>query len=377
MYKVLRKQKQSWGDRMNFAFLFYLKDSFGGAERRIARIYNELCAEEKKIKCDVVVRGCNKETALRLFQQADCDITHFNRLLAFKSPLICLLYLIFTRRYKLVHFFDACNYNIAVQFACKLRGKKSIYTVCDYQEAYNILPESQMKRVKKQLHLADYIDLLNPTGEGFISQHIKHGKLSITPGTFTDLDVFVPQKKEKTIVYAAARLEDSKNPRLFIQGINNCKEVIKDNGCSVYLLGKGKDEQYLKDYIKQNELDQIVHMVGYDKTSKYLPTASVFFSLQKLENYPSQSLVEAAACGCYLIITDVGDSRKCADESFASFIKDDPNELSQSLIKYINFTEEQKEKIVRDARKFSEIHYSIEDSKKYFKELLLEAEKEG
>lgn len=361
---------------MNFAFLFYLKDSFGGAERRIARVYNELCAEEKSIKCDIVVRGCDKETALRLFKQADCDISNFNRLVAFKSPLVCLLYLLFTRRYKLIQFFSASNYNIAVQYACILSRKKSLYTVCGYQEACNTFPESHMKRVRKQLNLADYIDLLNPTGVPFVSQHIKKGSLSITPGTFTDLDVFVPKNKEKTIVYAAARLEDSKNPRLFIEGINGCKEEIDKKGYFVYLLGKGKDEQYLKDYIKQNNLSHIVQMVGYDKTSKYLPTASVFFSLQKLENYPSQSLAEAAACGCYLIITDVGDSRKCADETFASFVKDNPKELAEALSTYMQFEEEEKKEIIHNARTFAETYYSIESSKTYFKELLLKAEKE-
>ena len=362
--------------KINFAFLFFLKDSFGGAERRIARIYNELCKENKNIKCDIVVRGCNKKTALRLFKQADCDISNFNRILAFKSPLICLIYLLFTRKYELIHFFSASKYNIGVQYACKLSGKKSLYTVCGYQEACNKFPESHMKLVRKQLELADYIDLLNPTGRDFVSQHIKNGKLNITPGTFTDLDIFVPEKKDKTIVYAAARLEESKNPKLFIEGINLCKEYIKNNGYHVYLLGKGKEEQYLKDYIDKNELKNIVHMVGYDKTSKYLPKASVFFSLQKLENYPSQSLAEAAACGCYLVITDVGDSRKCADESFASFIKDNPNELANALKKYIDFSEHEKKTIVRKAREFSEAHYSIDASKEYFKELLLSVRKE-
>ena len=361
---------------MYFAFLFYLKDSFGGAERRIARIYNELCEENESIKCDIVVRGCDRNKALKLFKQADCDISHFNRLVAFKSPLICFMYLLFTRRYRLVQFFSASNYNIAVQCACKLSKKMSLYTICGYQEACNTFPEPHMKKVRKQLELADYIDLLNPTGISFVSKHIKKGKLSITPGTFTDLKVFKPQTKRKTIVYAAARLEESKNPKLFIEGINECKDEIRENGYYVYLLGKGKEEQYLRDYISQNRLSQIVELVGYDKTSKYLPTASVFFSLQKLENYPSQSLAEAAASGCFLIITDVGDSRKCADDSFAAFINDDPKKLAEELKRYISFSEEEKEQVIMNARKFSEENYSIEKSKAYFEKLLLDAEKE-
>lgn len=361
--------------KLSFAFLFYLKDSFGGAERRIARIYNELCAENKDLKCDIVVRGCNKEKALKLFKQADCKIDCLNRLIAIKSPLKCLFYLFFTRKYKLVHFFSASNYNVAVQYACKLSGKKTLYTVCGYQEACNTFPESHMKNVRKQLRMADYIDLLNPTGVPFVTQHIKNGKLSITPGTFTDLDVFHPEKKEKIIVYAAARLEESKNPRLFIKGINECQDSIRSNGYKVYLLGKGKEEEFLKEYVFNNNLTDIVKLVGYDKTSKYLPTASVYFSLQKLENYPSQSLAEAAASGCYLIITDVGDSRKCADDSFASFVKNDPDELAASLKKYFLMSEAGKLQVVNNARAFAKKNYSIEASKEYFKKLFLEVDR--
>lgn len=44
---------------MNIAFLFRLNDSFGGAERRLARVYNEICAENDDLNCDIVIRGCH------------------------------------------------------------------------------------------------------------------------------------------------------------------------------------------------------------------------------------------------------------------------------------------------------------------------------
>lgn len=362
---------------MRFALLFYLKDSFGGAERRLTRVYNELCAEDNSIQCDIVVRGCNKDTAMKLFKQADCCVENINKIIAFESPFMCLLYLLFTRQYKLVQFFSASNYNIAVQYVCKISSKLNLYTVCGYQEACNTFPEKHMKKVRKQLSLADFVDLLNPTGIPFVSRYIKSGKLSITPGTFTDLNVFVPQKKERTIVYAAARLEPSKNPRLFIEGIYICRNDIRKAGYKVYLLGKGYEEEYLKRYIKDHDISDIVNMVGYDKTSKYLPSASVFFSLQMLENYPSQSLAEAAASGCYLIITDVGDSRKCADESFASFIKDDPEQLADALKEYLRSDDEKRKKIIQSARSYAEKNYSIEASKEYYRNLLIQAESRG
>lgn len=358
---------------MKVVFVFWLKDSFGGAERRLARIYNELCADEQSIKCDIVLRGCGRDTALRLFEKADCDISNINRIIAFKSSILCLLYIFFSRQYRLVHFLGAAGFNVAMQMLCKISGKKSLYTVCSYREAYNIFPHTYMRKMITLLHRVDYVDLLYPSGYSYILQHIKKGKVSVTPGTFTDLSVFNPLEKEHILVYAAARLEDSKNPILFIKGINLCKKALRQEGFKVYLLGKGKYEDYLKQYIEDNNLSDFVEMVGYDKTSKYLPKAGVFCSLQKLENYPSQSLAEAAASGCYLIITDVGDSRRCADEAFASFINDSPEELAEAIKKYIELSDDEKKSVVKNARVFAEENYSIEASKEYFKSLLIDA----
>lgn len=353
---------------MSIAFLFGLKNSLGGAERRLTRVYNEICAENDDLKCDIVIYGCNLNTALALLRNADCDVSQINHIYAFKNRLKCLLYVLLLYKYKSIHFFGAGK--LIVQLACKLINKKNIYTVCSYKEAYNCLPKNQMGMVKFSLCLADHVDLLYPAGADFISQYVKKENLSITPGTFTDLDVFKPQKKSKTIVYAAARLEDAKNPILFIESINECRDEIRTAGYKVVLLGQGKYEEHLHNYVKENELTDIVCLTGYDRTSKFMPTASVFFSTQKLENYPSQSLAEAAACGCYLIITDVGDSRRCADESFAAFVKAEPKALAQALVKYIDFSQEEKEAIIAKARAFAEENYSIEKSKKYYAEIL-------
>lgn len=354
---------------MNISFVFGLKNSFGGAERRLTRVYNEICSENKDIKCDFIGRGCDKNKVLKKFQEADCSVENLNRIQVFKSQLrsfLCMLH----PSYKTVHFYGANKYNLLSLLICKLSNKKSIYTVCGYREAYNRFPTKHMIIVKIQLRLADHVDLLYPAGVNFISKYVKEGRLTVTPGTFTDLERFKPQEKEKTILYAAARLEDTKNPILFIESINESRDAIRKAGYKVILLGQGKYEKYLQNYVEDHGLTDIVHLAGYDKTSKYMPSANVFFSTQVLENYPSQSLSEAAACGCYAIITDVGDSRRCADESFAAFVKPDKRALSQALIEYLELSEQEKKAIVGKARAFAEEHFSIEASKKYYLDIL-------
>lgn len=357
---------------MNIAFVFGSKNikSFGGAERRLSRIYNEICVEKDDLKCDIVIRGCDMNTASALFRKADCDVANINHIYAFGSRLKFLLYVFSLSKYKIIHFFDASKQNIALQLICKLSNKKSIYTICNYGEAYNCHAVKRMRKVKLQLRLADHVDLLYPSGIDFISRYVKKGRPTVTPGTFTDLELFKPQEKKKTIIYAAARLVDSKNPILFIESINEARDAIRAAGYRVILLGQGKYEEYLHNYVKDHDLKDIVHLAGYDQTSKYMPMANVFFSTQVLENYPSQSLAEAAACGCYAIITDVGDSRRCADESFAAFVKPNKEALSQALVGYLEMSEQEKKAIVEKARAFAETHYSIEESKKYYLEIL-------
>nr|DAY92170.1 MAG TPA: Glycosyltransferase [Caudoviricetes sp.] len=355
---------------MDVAFMFCLKNSFGGAERRIVRVYNEISAENRDFKYDIIIGGCNLKNALIRIEQADCDLSNVNHICAFKSRIMCLLHILFAHKYKTIHFFGAGNYNVVLQLFCKICNKKSIYTICSYREAYNSASRKQMRRMKLQLRLADHVDLLYPSGADFVSRYVKKSRLTITPGTFTNLTLFKPQEKNKTIVYAAARLEDTKDPILFIESINDCADAIRAAGYQVILLGQGKYEEFLHHYVKDHELNDIVYLAGYDKTSRFMPAANVFFSTQKLENYPSQSLAEAAACGCYLIITDVGDSRRCADESFAAFVKPDKEELSQALVRYFALSDGEREDISAKARAFAEANYSIEKSKKYYMEIL-------
>lgn len=356
---------------MHVVFAFCLNNSIGGAERRLIRIYNEICSKNNDIKCDLIVVHESDEDIIRsLFKQADCDLDNINNVYVFKKRIKSLRYILFSRKYNVIHFFRADRFNTALLLIGMLTNKKRIYSVCVYPEAYNCLPQKNMLLTKLHLRLSNKVDLLYPKGRDFVSKYVRKEALSITPGTFTNLNTFKPQKKSKTIVFCASRLEDAKNPMLFIECINECKNIIRNSGYNVILLGKGKYEDDIKQFVNDNQLTDIVFLAGYDKTSDYLPNANVFFSVQQLENYPSQSLAEATACGCYLIITDVGDSRKCADNSFAAFVNANTEELSQALIRYIGYNDEKKREIVSNAREFAEKNYMIEKSQLYYLNIL-------
>lgn len=353
---------------MRVALVVFFSDNIGGATRRLIRVYGELCKENKNILCDIIAVKTGLSDVQTIFQNTDCAMEGFH-ILKFKRKLTALFYLLCTNKYQVVHSFGMGRFFMVLEKANRIKKKKNLLSICGYPDAYGLQPERLMKRVRRQLHDADYVDLLYPAGETFIKQYTL-GKLFITPGTFTNLKIFRPIEKEKKLVFAAARLEDNKNPMLLLRAVHLSQDHIRSNGYRVIVLGKGEYKTEMESYIQQNDLDDIIQMVGYERTSRYLPSAEIFLSLQRYENYPSQSLVEAVACGCYSIITDVGDSRKCANEEFAAFVEENASSVAREIIRYFGFSEEEKRKIVSSAREFALQNYSIEKSKDYYRMLI-------
>ena len=67
---------------------------------------------------------------------------------------------------------------------------------------------------------------------------------------------------------------------------------------------------------------------------KTLSKALVFLSLQERNNYPSQALLEAMACGCAVIATDVGETRRLVDDDVGFLVDKDAKSIA-AKIKYL------------------------------------------
>ncbi len=360
---------------MRTALMIYAKDSFGGAERRLLRIYNEFANEG--VLCDVIVYGCNENSIEKILEKADCSIKSFNAIYVFEKKIQSIKHIIHSSSYDIIHFVDTSSFNLLVAYICKIKHIRILFSICSYFIAKNLSPKSVRKITRRLLKISDHVDLLYPASYEYIHK-MAGDKVTITPGTFTDLSIFKPETKEKIIIFAAARLEDSKNPMLAILAAEQIQELLREQGYSVKLLGKDYDEDKLKKFIEEKKLSDIVKIIGYVKTSEVMPRAEVFLSLQKIENYPSQSLAEAAGCGCYVIVTDVGDSRLSATEEFAEFIPSDAEKLSNAIRRFIEKSADEKLSIIKKSREYAERNYNIINSKEYFKSLLFKlVESEG
>lgn len=102
-----------------------------------------------------------------------------------------------------------------------------------------------------------------------------------------------------------------------------------------------------------------------DRPFDLLGRSKIFLSLQKGNNYPSQSLLEAMASGCAIIATDVGETRKILDESRAILIPYDADALRMAICKLIEDAE-LTGRLAKNARDFVLTHQTVHSYAQYF-----------
>ena len=65
-------------------------------------------------------------------------------------------------------------------------------------------------------------------------------------------------------------------------------------------------------------------------------TSSIFVSLQEGENYPSQSLLEAMACGNAIVATDVGETWRLVDAQNGTRVVPEANAVASAIVALFN-----------------------------------------
>ena len=349
------------------ALILYSDTDFGGVERRLIRIHNEL---GKSNQCDIIVRGTSLNPFKERLLKADCDVSNIHKIITFNDNFKCLLYLIFIQHYDAVQYNDVCGFHQILAQIYRNSSTRTVFTAAFQDYAYGLIDDKVRQNLVKLLNISHKVDVLFPAGKEYFKKICKNTQISVTPGTFTNTELFIPAIKEKIILFAAARLEKEKNAVLLVEACNICQDVVRQYGYTILICGQGFEERYLRNLINQYGINDIVSMPGYVKISKVMPIAEIFLCIDLIDNYPSQTIAEAVSCGCALICTDVGYSRKCGSEKFTTFIPNVPKVLADKIVYHIKMPENNKKNIVKMARKYAEEHYSIRESANYFRRLL-------
>ncbi len=182
---------------------------------------------------------------------------------------------------------------------------------------------------------ADLVDCLYPRfGQNEWLSELG-SKVRITPCSFTDFTYFSPRSKEDVVAFVG-RLVSDKNPLFLVEAANilNKQNLVRD--WTFVILGDGPLLNVIVDDIKRKGLESSFLILSAYSSREVLSKSSIFVSLQKRENYPSQSLLEAMSCENAIIATNVGDTRRIVTPECGLLIDDSPRDLARALAILMN-----------------------------------------
>lgn len=135
--------------------------------------------------------------------------------------------------------------------------------------------------------------------------------------------------EEDSLIYIG-RIEESKGIKRLLEVFKNVVENIPDK--KLYLLGKGNLEEYVSKFIRDNNLEKNVFMLGYvENPYPYIKKASYVILLSEAEGFPTV-LVESLALGKGFISTPVGGTKELNNSHKCGFVSDDNKEITNYLV---------------------------------------------
>ena len=349
---------------MRVGLFLYITKFYGGAERRLARIFNELGQEE--VEVDLILYG-EKDNISR-FVSNELDQININIHNTNSKKEVFLR--IFKSKYDWICHFDSNILLLLVLISALLARTKRLMVVAYYKYAYLDFPTKFEKYLFYFFgRTAQHIDCLYPSGELKLKNYLNHRNVSTTPCSFTNLDKFKPLSKKNLIVFAS-RLVKDKNPEILVDVAIRLKEFLRSNNFKIVICGDGNLFSALEKRITENNISDVVILNGFVDMSTILPHSKIFLSLQTIENYPSQSLLEAISCGNFIVATNKGDTSLIVKSNFGLLVELEVISISEGIIKGVSEVLSNGKRIINDSRSFAESNFLMKNSVDYFKEIL-------
>jgi glycosyltransferase involved in cell wall biosynthesis len=220
--------------------------------------------------------------------------------------------------------------------ASKLIGANCIISVIGGQ------PEIETSFKNKKISIAVNLFLLKrcfkvftkgqKDNQYFISKGLSSDKLVIFNGA-VDINRFCYRNENKDIdLIYVGYFDDNKGPDRFI---NICRKIISENGIiNVLMLGTGPLFPAMSKYIGKIGLSGVIKLMGKkNDVESYLKRSKVMILPSRSEGL-STAMLEAMACGCVPVVSDVGNNREAAHHGINSFLINDYEDING----YANFT---------------------------------------
>lgn len=246
----------------------------------------------------------------------------------------------------------ACNHNAPSYFASYIKsGTKILWIRGDMRELdYKKFDEntSQYKQIKQEFEMQANVlkcfdsiavisDVVQQTLEELFG--ITENVVKIANSVDSEKIELLSQEKipvpDKMLFTTLGRLDYNKNQILLLEAAKEVKE--RHNNFMIYLLGDGEDRPKLEKYIKENDLEENVKILGFiENPYPYIKnsTATVLTSLS--EGF-SLVLVESVMLNTPIISTDVGVAKELIEKyNCGNLIDYNKKELASILLNYLN-----------------------------------------
>lgn len=353
-------------DKFKLCFVFWSTPRFGGMERRYARLAAYLmsvfepgeivvitqrrCLDELKKYFDKEMWPFLIEFGTNYSSTGNNFFRVFRELRDFRSVLVSN----YAKRFHL-----CMNPGIISFFFSVFLGKASVKTLAMADTNYEsnstmisrFLAGISLKKFKRVDCLSEHTKELLVR---FFSKNYSK-KYRIAPCSFSDYSDVAQQDIRDLDVVMMARFVDGKGYEL-LEEIADIFEQI-----DLYCFGFGP---------KPPRINSAVVSFS-DNPYLSLGRTKIFLSLQRKNNYPSQSVLEAMASGCAIIATDVGETRKFLDDKCAVLIPYDGHALEQAIKSLLN-DENRRQSLGSQAREKVFKEHTIDLYASYFLEDIVE-----
>jgi len=147
---------------------------------------------------------------------------------------------------------------------------------------------------------------------------------------------------DQTVILFAGRFEEQKNMKNLILAF---RRVMQRPKIVAFLCGEGPMLSELEVEIGSIGLVDRIFIPGYvTDIWSWMKSADIFVSVSLFEGMPN-TVMEAMACGCPLVVSDIPQHREILDDDSATFVSpDDPTNIASGIDRLLGDPEEARRK---------------------------------
>lgn len=213
-------------------------------------------------------------------------------------------------------------------------GTAWIVPVVDHQPKYFDKQSPHCRLLLRAVASAERVDCLYR----WIAQRmeglgVERRKLCNPAWNCVNHDAFHPAEKDDRSISFAARTIDLKSPLLMLEVIERVFRRQPDVHFSV--LGKGDRDSTLAQEIAKRGWEGRVRVGYMEDPSPVVNQSLVHVSLERLDNFTNQSLLEGMAAGCATVASHVGETHRVVTDEVGLLAPLDAEPLAEAILSLV------------------------------------------